>query len=99
MRNELKNEIISKLNPNYNWGKCCNEIQEIALKLLNKKDKEIYLKKTFRDSNMCEGMDCVIFSGKVFDWRTFNNRRNDIIFAFLDYFDNKTLEQIKEKLS
>lgn len=81
-----------------NWGKALNQIQNIAQDVLDDKAFDRYLKKSNKDAKTCDGMDCIVLNGKVFDWKEFRSKADQIIDAYLDYFTNVELQLIYAKL-
>ena len=95
-RTETKQKIISLLpkSKRDNWGYGANHIQDVAEKVLTKKEFNAYLKKSNKDVDACEGMDGQLFNGQYFDWRQFETQGVQILSAFLDYFDDVSLMKI-----
>ena len=91
-----KQEIISKLTPfeQDNWGYAANRIQDIAEKVLSKKEFRSYLIESNKDMEECDGMDGQLFNGQYFDWKVFETQSQNIINAFLDYFSENQLAKI-----
>ena len=94
----LKQKIIAKLNLNKGWGKCLNVIQDIAEKVLPKKEWLSYLKSSWEDAQACKGMDGVLLNGQYFDWRQFETHSREIVLAYLNYFSDEQLQLICQNL-
>lgn len=93
----LKATIIHKIGVD-NWGKTCNQIQEIAEKSLPKKSWIKYLEDTNRDMEICEGSDFVVFNGDYYDWKEFDIEKLKIVSSFLNYFSDTDLLLIRDNL-
>lgn len=93
-----KKILLTKIEKKYfdlnDWGVILNDLQDIACDNLPQKSVNRFLKASSKDANDCEGMDCILLNGQVFDWRVFNRKGKQIIEAFLDYFTEKDLEII-----
>ena len=83
---------------NNNWGKVCNNIQDVAFDVLPEKSLIRYTKLSQKDIAICDGADFVVFNGQYFDWREFGYRSRDIVSAFLDYFTEQDLIKIEGAL-
>lgn len=81
-----------------NWGKALNQIQGIAKDVLDEKAFDRYLEKSNKDARICDGMDCIVLNGKVFDWKEFRTKADQIVDAYLGYFTNVELQLIYAKL-
>ena len=96
--NELKAEIIAKLDTSKPWGVLCNQIQDVADKHLSDEAWNNYIDKAEVDAEECEGSDFLVMNGHYWDWREFDRSIVAIVSAFLDYFDAKSLEIINQHL-
>lgn len=96
----MKEVILKKLSPNQikRWGATLNLIQDIAIGNLPTKSVKRYVERASDDAGKCEGMDCILLNGRVFDWREFSRRGEEIISAYLDYFNEDELRIINSKL-
>lgn len=97
-RNEIKQNIVDKTQDSRGWGHVCNTIQDVVFDEFNEKELQEYCEKAQKDAEECEGSDFVTFNGQYFDWKEFNRRCDDIVKAFLDYFDNNQLNKIAKHL-
>ena len=95
---EYKIVILNKVNLKQNFGKTLNKLQDVAEKVLTKKEFHTYLVKSNLDADMCEGMDGILLNGQYFDWRTFEFKQREIVSAWLNYFDEKQLMKIANAL-
>ena len=93
-----KEKLLEKLNLNFTWGKILNKIQNVMLSCLDNEASNKILEREMEDTQLTEGMDCIIFNGQYFDWREFNTRKIDIVLAYLDYFNSNELELIYHNL-
>ena len=89
--------ILNKIDWSKNWGKICNEINDVAYQVLTAKEFEDIRIKQNVDALDCADMDGVLFNGCYFDWRQFSNTKM-IVKAFLKYFTSKQLELIERRM-
>ena len=94
----MKQKIIAKLNLMIGFGKCLNFIQNIAECVLSKKEWKEYLIASNKDAQACDGMDGILLNGRYFDWRKFDSHCEEIVLAYLDYFNDAQLKLIYERL-
>ena len=98
-REEFKCKILSKLDTQHlNWGKLCNQIQDIAETLLSDESWNAYIKCANRDLGICQGSDFLTINGHYWDWKEFDTNTVPIVSAFLDYFNVKDLNIIAEHI-
>lgn len=94
----LKAQIVSKLNLAKGWGKCLNKIQDVAEKVLTPQQWNTFLIRSNHDAEECEGSDFLMINGHFWDWREFDYKGGEIVFAFLDYFTEPQLKRILKSL-
>ena len=95
---DLKAQIVAKLNLLKGWGKCCNQIQDAADKALTDNQWNAYIQRAGRDLEECEGSDFLIINGQCWDWKEFDHKTGEIVFAYLDYFSEPELKRILKYL-
>lgn len=93
----LEEQIIQKLGTR-TFGKAANKINRVAQEVLPKEQFHKITDKQNDDINECDGMDGMLLNGEYFDWKEFETRRDDMIKAFLRYFDTQQLQLIADKL-
>ena len=86
--------ILSKVDLNEDFGKTLNYLQDVAEKVLTKREFNRYLKVSNRDIQECDGMDGILFNGQYFDWKEFNYKQREIVSAWLGYFSPDQLHKI-----
>ena len=88
MNNNVINTINNSFGSNSSWGKIFNFIQDVAGKTLTKKEFYRFLELVNEEADLCDGEDGQLVNGRYYDWREFNNKRDDMVNDFLDIFDN-----------
>ena len=89
--------ILCKVNLK-DWGRALNKLQDVAEKVLPKKEFKSYLIKSNADMDKCDGMDGILLNGEYFDWREFTYKQKEIVSAWLRYFDEDQLMKIAKAL-
>ena len=90
--------ILSKVDLEQDFGKTLNHLQNIAKKVLSKKEFDIYLELAGDDIEECEGMDGMLLNGCYFDWKEFSYKQREIVSAWLSYFNETQLGKIAKAL-
>ena len=93
----MENIIIQKVKP-LDMGHALNHIQDAAEQVLSESHWMRYLRASNRDYNACEGMDGILLNGEYFDWKVFETQKDDIVRAFLRYFDDSDIALIANAL-
>ena len=93
----LEEQIIQKLGK-LNFGKAANKINRVAQKVLPKAQFQRIVVKQNKDAEECDELDGALLNNEYFDWRVFETRRDDMIRAFLRYFDTPQLQLIADNL-
>lgn len=93
----IEEQIISKMHTK-TFGEAANEINDTAERVLSKAQFRKVLIKQNQDADDCEGMDGMFLNGEYFDWKQFEPRKDDMLRAFLRYFDTPQLELIANNL-
>lgn len=86
--------ILKKINPKSDIGKILNHLQDVAEQVLSEKEFHKYLVKSCKDMDECEGMDGMLINGQYFDWREFNFKQCEMVYAWLGYFTDKQIARI-----
>ena len=89
----IEDAIIQKLGKK-DFGEAANKINEIAKKVIEKKEFARITRNQQKDLDECDGMDGMLLNNEYFDWKEFETRKNDMIRAFLRYFDIFQLQVI-----
>lgn len=93
-----KEKILEKINLDKGFGYALNTIQDVACEHLPEKSVNRFLTAANKDADMCEGMDCIILNGRMFDWKEFELKVEEIVLAYLDYFTDEEIETIYKNL-
>ena len=98
------NGIVKKILDAYkdegysSFGEVLNNIQDLFEDVASKAEWREFLRKSNKDAEKTEGSDGMLINGVYFDWKEFHTRRNEIIIAFLGYFNDDQLSRIYKRL-
>lgn len=87
-------KILKKVDSKSEIGATLNYLQDVAEQVLSEKEFTLYLVKSTKDMDECEGMDGMLINGQYFDWREFNFKQREMISAWLSYFSESQVDKI-----
>lgn len=90
-------KIIQKVK-HLDLGNSLNHIQDVAERVLSLRKWTRYVAKSHKDYVACEGMDGIFLNGQYFDWKEFEIHKDDIVKAYLRYFDESDIQLIAEAM-
>lgn len=90
--------LLEKLNLKYSWGKLCNEIQNVARRVLPTNEWNDIAQAQDEDANDCYDMDGVLFNGQYFDWKEFETKKLEILKAYLRYYTPRQQQLIEQAM-
>lgn len=93
----MENTIIQKVK-HLDLGNSLNRIQDVAEKVLTPRKWVRYVAKSHKDYVACEGMDGILLNGEYFDWKEFTYNKDNIVKAYLRYFDENDIRLIAKAM-
>lgn len=93
----LEEKIIQKVK-HLDLGNSLNHIQDVAERVLSPRKWTRYVAKSHKDYVSCEGMDGILLNGQYFDWKEFVIHKDDMVKAYLRYFDESDIQLIAEAM-
>lgn len=91
-------KILNLVDMSGGWGPACNQIQDAAYKVLSVKDWNDVSSRVGEDLEISEGNDFITMNGRYFDWKEFDHRKVDIVYAYLLYYSPEQLVKIHSYL-
>lgn len=95
---ESATKILNLVDMSDGWGPACNQIQDAAYKVLSVKDWNDVSSRVGEDLELSEGSDFITMNGHYFDWKEFDRRKVDIVYAYLLYYSSEQLVKIHRYL-
>lgn len=91
-------QILDLVDMSDGWGTACNQIQNAAYKVLSVKDWNDVSSRVGKDLELSEGSDFIMMNNHYFDWKEFDQRKADIVRAYLLYYSPEQLVKIHRYL-
>ena len=96
--NETAGKILDVVDMSGGWGTACNKIQDAAYEVLSVKDWNDVSSRVDKDLEISEGSDFIMMNNHYFDWKEFDQRKVDIVRAYLLYYSPEQLVKIHRYL-